>query len=141
MRMPGAACCADAAAGARSRSANRQGLFMAHIVSHCFRLQGTCTASVSADADVVTGGWLRQRSALIAAPAPRCAAAVDGLLRYPQICMRRWRAGFSPRAADGERRALAGGYRAFSAARGGQPRVGLAAAISVADAEQRRGCC
>ncbi|RTF83717.1 DUF3156 family protein, partial [Serratia marcescens] len=37
-----------------------QGLFMAHIVSHRFRLQGVCAAQPPLTLDVVTGGWLRR---------------------------------------------------------------------------------
>lgn len=63
-----------------------QGLFMAHIVSHRFRLQGRCDGQ-PLTLDVVTGGWLRRRGVRYLLRQRHAAAQrlLDGLLRYPQI--------------------------------------------------------
>lgn len=64
-----------------------QGLFMAHIVSHRFRLQGACAMQLPLTLDVVTGGWLRRRGVRYLLRQRHAAAqqVLDGLQCYPQI--------------------------------------------------------
>ncbi|WP_048795854.1 DUF3156 family protein, partial [Serratia sp. 506_PEND] len=64
-----------------------QGLFMAHIVSHRFRLQGACAAQPPLTLDVVAGGWLRRRGVRYLLRQRHTAAQrlLAGLQRYPQI--------------------------------------------------------
>ncbi|WP_061794835.1 DUF3156 family protein [Serratia ficaria] len=64
-----------------------QALFMAHIVSHRFRLQGNCALQTPLVLNVVAGGWLRRRGVIYRSRQqhPEAQRLNDALRRYPQI--------------------------------------------------------
>jgi hypothetical protein len=64
-----------------------QALFMAHIVSHRFRLQGNCVLQMPLALNVIAGGWLRRRGVIYRSRQkhPDAQRLHDALQRYPQI--------------------------------------------------------
>lgn len=62
-------------------------LFMAHIVSHRFRLQGASSLAEPLTLRITAGGWLRRRGVIYRARQnhPDAQRLIDALQRYPQI--------------------------------------------------------
>ncbi len=62
-------------------------LFMAHIVSHRFQLQGNCTLKEPLTLCITAGGWLRRNGVVYRAARNDAAAAqvMAAFQRYPQV--------------------------------------------------------